>query len=436
MKRKLRIVFVWTLVSLVLQFGAYALLNNEVSKVMEQPAASEPITRQLKATIPGTDLNNIQISYAKDYLAYTENGVLKVFNLKKEKVVFEKKPPTGNDKTLGVLTYQWLPDRNTLLYFYAKKNPNPVTTVIVQPPKVTTPTSQSQTPSQTQSQNSAPSSTTSPTLPKTEDPNQAGKVEKEVPKTVSPNETPTEPKVEKRYGNPQLTELYSLELPDSDEETAPDDRFNRTIDSFPAGGKIEEMVVSTFTNLMYLTVKNGTTEQLIEIDVMKNVRTLSRAGELIDNMAASDRHGTLYLDSKVGGVQQVVALDGGKRHVISKNANDMILGIRNGKVYLGEVKNNQLVKIKTTDDPAEIKDTPSLKTEWTGSIPFKNVRTQIGAKGQVIVNDHQTAYIITDGQLHEVKLQGDENYVSVDGVELVRLTREGTSTLAELQPLK
>ena len=60
----------------------------------------------------------------------------------------------------------------------------------------------------------------------------------------------------------------------------------------------------------------------------------------------------------------------------------------------------------------------------------------IGSKGQVIVYNNQAAYIVTAGQLEEVKLQGDENYVSFDGAELIQLTEQGTSTLVELRPLK
>jgi hypothetical protein len=418
MKKRLRIILVWSLVSLLLQFGAYYFLNNQVQKVMDPAGVSEPITLQLKATIPGANLTNIQISYAKDYLAYMENGTLKVFNLSNQTVVFEKKSPSVSDQTLGVLTYQWLPDRNTLLYFYAKKNPNNVTYVTVYPPKSTV-----QTPVQTQP----------PVQPKTEDPNQ--KPVPEVPKVV-PKEVPAEPRVEKRYGNPQITELYSLELPNSDENIAPDDRFNQTIDQFPAGGKIEEWVNSTSTNLIYITVKNGSKEQLMEIDVMKNVSTLSKSGESIDNMVASDRYGTLYIDSKVGTTHQVIALDSTKRQIVSKNVNDRILGIRDGNVYIGEVENNQLVKIKTTADLSEVKSNPALKTEWEGSIPYNNnVRTLIGEKGQIIVYDHQTANIVTAGQLKKVDLHGDENYISVDGAELVQLTKDGTSTAVELQPL-
>ncbi|KJR44829.1 Flagellar basal-body rod modification protein FlgD [Desulfosporosinus sp. I2] len=414
MKKKLRILLVWIFVSLCFQFGGYTLLENKIQKVMgPMDGHSEPpIAPQLKATIPGSELTNIQVSYAKDYLAYSDNGTLKIFNLKKGKVVFEKKSPSSTDQTLGVQIYQWLPDRNILLYFYAKKNPNQVTTVKV-PFK------------------SIPST---PSIePKTEDPNHAKIVTKEVP---------VEPKYEKRYGSPQLTELYSLELSNSDEDFAPDDRINpfdplSGSEEISAAGKIEKFVVATSTNLMYLTVTKETKQQFMEIDINKTVSTLSKAKEHIDNMAISDRFATLYIDSKVGTVQQVVALSDGKRQVISKNANDRILGVRKGRVYIGEVVNHQLVKIKTTADLELIKENPSLKTEWHGSIPFnEKVKALIGANGQIVVYDNQTVSIITDGHLAEVKFQGDENYVSADGSELIQLTKQGTSTLLDLQPLK
>ena len=170
---------------------------------------------------------------------------------------------------------------------------------------------------------------------------------------------------------------------------------------------------------------------------MKNVLTLSKSGESIDNMAASDRYGTLFIDSKVGNSHQVMALEGTNRQSVSNNVNDRIIGIRDGKVYIGEVENNQLIKIKTTTDLAKVTSNPSLNTEWEGVIPFDdNARTVIGAKGQMVVYNHQTAYIVLAGQLTQVQLHGDENYVSVDGAELIQLTKEGTSTLAELQPLK
>ncbi|MCO1600278.1 hypothetical protein [Desulfosporosinus nitroreducens] len=417
MKKKLRTIFAWVLVSLFLQFGAYSFLENKVAKVLGPVAEAGPITKQLEATIPGTDFENVQVSYAKDYLAYTENGTLKIFNLKKEKMVFEKKAP-ANDNTMGVLNYQWLPDRDTLVYFYGKKNPNPVTYVTVPVDPVVPPAT-------------TPPKSTVPINP--EDPNQ--KPNKQVEEEVKPK-VPVQTKTVPKYGNPQITELYTLELPNSDEDTAPDDRFNQTINEFPAGGKIEEFVVSTSTNLIYLTIKNGSTERLMEIDVMKNVRTLNKTGETIDSMAASDRYGTLFITSKVGGTKQVISLGVGNRHTISKNANDRVIGVLDGKVYIGEVKNNVLVKIKSTEDRSEIKDNPSFQTEWEGSIPFNNVSTLIGSEGQIVIYSQQMANVITAGQLEEIPLLGEENYISDDGAELIQMKKSGTSTIVELKPLK
>ncbi|MDQ7097079.1 hypothetical protein REC12_26130 [Desulfosporosinus sp. PR] len=423
MRKKLRIAFVWTLISVLLQYGGYCILNNQVQKVISPPPASgiPLITTQLKANIPDIELSDVKISYAKDYLAYEENGTLKVFNLKKNKIVFQKAPPSASDKSLGVLTYQWLPDRNTLLYFYARKNPDPVSYVTVYPPKTTI-----QVPSSAYG--------SAPVPPKTEDPNQ--KILHEVSKTVT-KEVTAAPHLERRYGNAQITELYSLDLPNSNENAAPDDRFNQTIDAFPARGKIKNLVVSTSTNLIYLTVKDASRELLLEIDVMKNVRTLSQSGETIDNMAASDRYGTLFLDSRESGARRIIALDSAKRPIISENSNDGILGIKDGKVYIGEIQNNQLIKIKTTSDLIHMRNNPSLATEWEGAIPFNNSSCAvIGTKGQVIVYDQQKAYIDTAGHLTEVQLHGDENYISDDGSELIRLTKQRTSTLVEVQPLQ
>ncbi|EGW39639.1 hypothetical protein [Desulfosporosinus sp. OT] len=421
MRMRLRILLSWILVSLIFQFGGYSLLNKQIQKIMGPTGTDSepPITSQLKATIPGSDLTNIQVSYAKDYLAYSEDGTLKIFNLKKGNVVFEKKSPSATDQTLGVLKYQWLPDRNILLYFFAKKNPNEVTTVKVYPSKtiISTPTIES----------------------KTEDPNQA---------KIKPKEVPVEPRYEKHYGSPQLTELYSLELPNSDDDTTPDDQLHpfdppSGSEEISKGGKIERFVVSTSTNLTYLTVMKDSTQQLMKIGIMKEVSVLNKPRELIDNMAISERYGTLYIDSKVGAIQQVVAiqyieaLKADKRLVISKNVNDRILGIRKGKVYIGEVKNDVLVKIKTTADLQVVKENPSLKTEWAGTIPLnKDTRSLIGVNGQIVVYDDQSAYVVTDGHLAEVKLHGDENHVSPDGAELIQLTKAGTSTRVEMQLFK
>lgn len=372
------------------------------------PAAAQATIRTLKTSIQGTSFENMQISYAKDYIAYKENGVLKVYNLKQEKQVFSKAAPS-NDKNLGVLYFQWLPDRNTLVYFYARKNPNSGTA-----PKGNT--------AQTQATNAHI---------KTEDPNQ------DTSKTPSSTpSTKTTPTPVKPYVNPQLTDLYTLELPGGDETTPPDDRFNESINSFPAGGQITNMVVSTFTNLMYLTIKNGTNLQLMEIDVMKNVRTLNRSGEVISEMAASDKFGTLYIESKTGNSKVIQALEGSKRQTISNDGTETILGDRAGTLYLGQIEENNLVKVRLAVDNSDSTKL-TFKTVWQGSIPFKDAKVVIGTKNQIVINSNQTAYIIqSDGQQKQIELTGKDNFISGDGAELVHLTPNGTTTDFELKPLQ
>lgn len=437
------------MVSLMLQFAFYYFLNIQVEKVMA-PSIEPVVVKNLEAEIPGTELEDLKLSYAKDYLAYRENGVLKVFNLEQNKVVFEKKPQEGSEKGMGVLYYQWLPDRDTLVYFYARKNPNAVTTVVVpvapSPAPSTTPST-----APTNSQQSSNSkeikiqSTPTPTqgTGNFEDPNQnqPQKPENQKPTTTQPeNQKPatTQPqtRIEKRYNNPQITELFTLELPPSDEEEVlPDDRYNLSIDSFPAGGEIKEMVVSTFTNLMYLTIQNGAKVQLMEIDIMKDVRTLNKSGEVLSQMAASDKFGTLYVKSTDGKSSQIIALEGWQREVISKDPEDVILGNRSGKIYLGKVEAGRLVNIRKASETSEDKDL-DFEIIWEGSIPYENPNgVIIGEKEEIIVYDNQTAFIILNGEKKEIRLPGEENIISLDGVELIQLNREVTSTQIKLLPL-
>lgn len=426
------------------------------------PANTQPIVRTLKTTINGTNFENMQISYGKDYIAYKENGILKVYNLKQDKQVFAK-PAPSNDKNLGVLYFQWLPDRNTLVYFYARKNPNPVTTETVTVTPASS-TSQSSSANSGTSKTSASSSTNTPTAQKAKgntahtqettsaqasapDTAQIQATKPETVKTEDPQQTPAnsttpsstpaqEQRVVTHYSNPQITDLYTLELPSSDENTEPDDRFNESINSFPAGGQITDMVVSTFTNLIYLTVKNGSGYQLMEIDVMKNVRNLGRSGELITEMAASDKFGTLYIESKTGNSKVIQSLQGSERQTVSDNNTETILGDRLGTLYLGQIEGNNLVKIRSA---AESSGTSKLefKTIWQGSIPFKDASVVIGTNSQIVINSNQTAYIIShDGQQKQVELTGKNNFISKDGAELIELTPNGSSTDIELKPLQ
>ncbi len=391
----------WIIVSLMFQFTFYYYLNSKVEAIMV-PQINPVVVEDLEIEIPGTNIDNLQISFGKDYLAYMEEDQLKVFNVKQEKVVFEKKPQGNNKYDEGVIYYQWLPDRDTLVYFYAQHNPNPTTTVVV--------------PIETNEELSEQGDLT-------EDPNQ---------------QKPSKPKTrtEVRYNNPQITGIYTLELPPSDEEqTLPDDRYNRSIDSFPAGGKIRQMVVSTFTNLIYLAIENNKSHQLMEIDIMKNVRSLNRSGEKILQMAASDKFGQLYIKSNHNQKEQILSLMGWDRKVVSSDDHDIILGNRNGVLYLGNVQDENLVNIRKAQENSN-EGALEFDLLWEGSIPLTDSsQVIIGAENEIIIYDSKTAYIITDGNQRTLSLSGEENYISSDGVQLVQVNREGFVTKLKFIPM-
>ncbi|MDR3288599.1 MAG: hypothetical protein LBT22_04140 [Peptococcaceae bacterium] len=394
----LRTVAMWIALSLALQLGMYAFLNHKINAMMDPK--QQIVTKTIEADIPDANLENVQISYEKDYLAYTVDGVFKVYNLTQKKVVFTKEAADGSTDDMGILDYYWLPDRDTLIYFYAKKNPNPYTMVVVQPAK-------------------AP-------VVDTEDPNAEDRG----------TPPPAEPVYEKRANNPQITELNTLQLPESSDENAePEDRYNITIDDFPAGGQIQKIVASTFTNLIYLTVKTSVGGlQLLEIDVMKTTRYLHKSGETITNMAASDLYGTLYIESKTGNTKQIFALSGLERQVVSTDVKDYILGDRAGKIYVGRVENDYLIKIEIGNDRTEIKQTVGLSPLWQGRIPFKDQRIILGSLGEVIIYNDDRAYVITGGEEKEIPLTGERAIISGDGAELIQIIAENENTKLKLEP--
>ena len=79
MKKKVRIFITWIVISLLIQFAIYSFLDSKIAKVLAPPS-NAPITASLTAQIPGTGLENPQLSYDKKYLAYMENGIFKVFS--------------------------------------------------------------------------------------------------------------------------------------------------------------------------------------------------------------------------------------------------------------------------------------------------------------------------------------------------------------------
>ncbi|NLM22117.1 MAG: hypothetical protein GX207_10310 [Peptococcaceae bacterium] len=382
----LRTFAVWTLVSLILQFGLYFFLNNAAARIMSVPQipAGQPPVYYLEADLPDSNPENIQISYTKDYLAYMADGVFKVFNLKQNKPVFSKGPVSPEEKGLGVLNYQWLPDRNTLIYFYAKKNPNPYSIVLV------------------------------------------------------PRSAPAQEELERvTVYTPQLTYLYTLELPDSNEDISPVDRENITISNFPAEGKVKQIATSTYTNLIYVLIETNSAPTLMEIDVMYNVRFLQQAGETILDFAASDQLGTLFVQNQRAGNKHILAVEGEQRTPIAVNNNYIILGSCSNNLYIGEVIHNRLTQIFVCNDSPKLDkdDKYKLSSFWQGEIPFTEGQVGIDSQGKIVIYEANRAYIITEGGLKTKTIEGDNNFLSPDGAALIKLTKRPNGAGVQIIPL-
>ena len=402
-----RTIAIWTLISISLQLCVYTVLNNSIAKVMNPPVKQspgqtenfEPAETTTHAVLPDANPTNVQLSYSNTYLAYTANGVLKVYDLKSNKVVFEKKPDSGSDKNLGFLNYQWLADRNSLIYFYAKKNPAKKTSSPVK------------------------------TSPVHEDYTGA-----EDPKEDSKAENGSSSVKENVQVNSQITELNTLDLPESS-SASPNDRHGIDLSDFPDGGQILQIASSTCTNLIYVTIKTGTSVKLMQIDIMKDTKFIKGAGDTVTNIVTSDRYGTLYVESKSGKTKQILALNGTQSKVISKNSDYVILGVRDGSLYIGEVNNNSLVKILCGTESSDNKKNMELSQCWQGDVPY-NGHVIIGSEGQVIVYNNQNAHIIHNGKVDSISFDGIENFVSSDGAKQIQFTRDGSQIMISMEPIK
>ncbi len=386
--RKLRTFMVWGLISVLMQVGFLYYVERQIDAGSVSAAPQPPVIVQTTLELPQADVKNLQASYHKDYLAYTDSQGLKVVDVKTSKVVFkENKPVKGQ-----ILDYHWLPDRNILLFFVAKPNPKPKPKPVVE------------------------------VQPKTE------VLNKEDPQ-AKPQPAPSRPKPAPYY-NPQVTELYSVDFGFSlDAGSGPDSRLESVLSGFPAGGVIQAVDFSTFTNLIYLTVKTSYGQILYEIDVMRNISQLQRSGEKIVRISTSDKRGTLYVQSVLYGVPQIIAVKHAVRQQLLRGSQYILLGEADNKVMVGVLEGDSLVKVLSIPDTG-LKDKTSDKTslEWQGNIPWKEYNVISGSGDFLVFYGNDGAVVLDKGKQRTVTFSGKENYLTADGREVMELTPNADGT--------
>ncbi|HEX3015403.1 MAG TPA: hypothetical protein VHQ46_03365 [Desulfobacteria bacterium] len=393
--RWLRTVSIWALISIVLQVGFLYYLENQVTGANAAITPPKPVVIDKSVNLPAQTVENLRASSSKDYLAYTDSQGLKVYNVKANKMAFHADKPAGGD----VLYYQWLPDRNTLLYVTARPNP-------------------------------AYGRRTSPSRG-------SGNF------TVFAQRKYDDPSrgyyTSKKYGyssnyssgysgystsGAQITEIYAVDLGDpTDNSAVPDSRLASRV-NIPAGSTIQSMQFSTYTNLIFALINSPAgIQKIYEIDVMKNVRTVQRSGEQISRMVISDKNGTLYIQSNLYGVDQIVAVKQSGRQQALHGSQYVLLGVADGKVYVGEVENDYLVKILTMNDTGLQEQVDSQTAlVWQGSLPWKNEHVVVGTGNYIAIYDDQHASVLENWKLHEFKFKDNQSYVTQDGRDVMEVT--------------
>lgn len=385
---------------MMLQVGFLYYLERQIKgDVQAANTPQAPVIIKTSVRVPDTGVKNLQASFNKDYLAYSDSQGFKVLKVKNGQVVFqENKPPKGD-----ILIFSWLPDRNTLLFVTAKPN---------SASKTSTVTTKPQTPKQTETQ-------PQPTV-------------KEDPQSKTPAPPPVT-----RTPNSQITELYAVDLADPAEEAQPDRKLGRRLDDFPAGATVQSIKVSTYTNLIYLLVQTANSQTVYEIDVMMDVRKVHRAGEKISRIVASDKKGTLYLQSTLNGVYQIVAVRHSGREQVLQGHQNILLGVDSGKLLVGQVENGELTKILGLNDLGlEDKNVGKTDTVWSGRIPWKNWDSITVANNFLAFSDGKRVVILDQGKERSVTLHGTDNYLTSDGRESIEVNSNGDGTVqVDFNPL-
>lgn len=369
MFRKIRTFLVGALFTTIIVLGALNYLNGRIS----QPAIANVSAKAV--LLPSAEASDVQLSQDDQYIAYKDKEGLKVYNTKTSKIVFQE----DKNQFKNTLFYEWLPDKNILLFISYASNR----------------TSQSSV------------------------------------KTVASSTKTTVSKL-------GVPELYSVDFSgETSSDTPYSARSECKLSNYPQGGVVQQMSLSTYTNLIYLTVKMGSSEKLLQIDVMRNIVDLAHPGEKISRICASDEQGTLYIQSVYHGVAQIVAVNQKTtRQQLFKGSQYVLMGQEGNKLMIGVLANGNLTKVlSTTDTGLSTKANSETTTEWEGNIPWKDYQVTFTSNGAIIVYDTKEAIVLDHGNQKNITMKGSSNSITLNAQEIVEVTPGETETTVSVSPL-
>lgn len=170
------------------------------------------------------------------------------------------------------------------------------------------------------------------------------------------------------------------------------DRLADSLPSYLRDAHISGIALSTATNLLYFCVQESNRSLLYQIGVMKNLNLLNRSGESIKNLAISPTQGSVYYNSKLDGVEQVVAKNSNTKVQVASNPQDIVLGVWNQKLYLGTVASGYLTKVWTTPDNQPSSQRPNFTLFWEGNVPWNSSSKATIANYDLLVASESSLY--------------------------------------------
>lgn len=272
---------------------------------------TQALTKTTVFRLTASQFVDPQVSYDDHYLVFQDGSRLEVYDFNQKKVIWQTVPRRHGK----ILAYQWLPDREALLLFESGVGANP------------------------------------------NRPGQGGVGIYSLEFDAGQNNV-----LGNSNGGPVTGAATS--------QSGVVERYATSLPTTMQWDKITQVSLSTATNLLYFLAEQQGQSYLYEVDVMKNLKVLGLPGEQVAHLAASPSQGALYYDAMDHNRWQIVAEKAGRRVQVASNPLDTVMGIWNGKLYLGTVQNGELVKVWTVTDNQPSAKKPDFSLRWQGQVPW------------------------------------------------------------------
>lgn len=116
-RKRIRMIFIWSLISILWQISFYYILNQKINQVINPDLSnSSPLTsvkKETDFTISSAQVSDPSVSYDDRFLVFRNGASMEIYDFNQQKVIWQQAAyPSGR-----LLAYKWLPDRDSLIFF-------------------------------------------------------------------------------------------------------------------------------------------------------------------------------------------------------------------------------------------------------------------------------------------------------------------------------